>query len=74
MLSVKKEQLVCNLKSDVVWLARFCMRDDQLAGLCTDEVGVANFVGALWQLGGDAWVVCVAVCDFIIHSLVPRHL
>ena len=30
------------------------MGDEQLAGPCTDNVGIAFFVGALWQLGGGA--------------------
>ena len=38
------------------------MVDDLIAEPYTDEVGVANFVGALWELGGGAWVFCVAVC------------
>ena len=38
------------------------MVDDLIAEPYTDEVGVANFVGALWELGGGAWVICVAVC------------
>ena len=33
------------------------MGDDQLAGPCTGDVGIANSVGVLWQLGGDAWLV-----------------
>ena len=28
------------------------MVDDGLAVPCTDGVGVANFVGALWSMGG----------------------
>ena len=66
------EQLVYLLKSHTVWLARFCMGDDQLAGPCTDDVGFANSVGALWLLGGGAWgsvllivvVVCLGVTCF----------
>ena len=38
------------------------MGDDLLAGPCTGDVGVTNSVGALWQLGGGAWLVCVAIC------------
>ena len=38
------------------------MGDDVLAGPCTRIVGVANSVGALWSVGGGAWVVCVVVC------------
>ena len=30
----KQQQLVCLLKSHAVWLARICLRCDQLAGLC----------------------------------------
>ena len=33
------------------------MVDDRLTGHCTDDVGVALFVGALWSLGGCAWVL-----------------
>ena len=25
-------------------------------------MGAVNFIGALWHLGGGAWLVCVAVC------------
>ena len=35
---------------------------DQLAGPCTDDVGIANSIGALWVLGGGAWVICVVDC------------
>ena len=28
------------------------MGDDQLAGPCTSDVGVANSVSALWKVGG----------------------
>ena len=63
VVTTDQEQLACNLKSHAVWLARFCMGDDPLAGPCTDNLGVALFVGALWQLGGGAWLVCVAVCS-----------
>ena len=38
------------------------MGDDVRAGLCTGNVGIANSVGAQWQLGGGAWVICVVVC------------
>ena len=38
------------------------MVDDGLAGLYTDDMGVAYFVGALRSIGGGAWLVCVAVC------------
>ena len=38
------------------------MGDDLLAGHCTDEVGFADSVGALWSVGDGAWLVCVAVC------------
>ena len=58
----KVEQLVSLLSSHAFWPGRICMGNDQLAGPCTDDVGVAFFVGALWQLGGGAWVVCVVVC------------
>ena len=37
------------------------MVDHGLAGPCTDSVGVANSVGALWSLGGGAWLICGVV-------------
>ena len=46
----------------------FCIGDDQLAGPCTDDVGVANSVGALWLLGGGAWVICVVDCCGCLSS------
>ena len=49
-----KKQLVSLLKSHASGLARFCMGDDQL---CTGDVGVTNFVGALWSLGGCSWLL-----------------
>ena len=55
------KQLACNSSPHMSGLARFCMGDDLLAGPCTDEVGIANSISALWQLVGGAWVVCVAV-------------
>ena len=51
----KREQLVPLSSSHASGLARICMRDDQLAQPCTGNVGVANFVGALWSEGGGAW-------------------
>ena len=30
------------------------MEDDKLTGPCTGNVGIANFVNALWQLSGGA--------------------
>ena len=38
------------------------MVDEGLAAPCTNDVGVAGSIGALWSVGGGAWVVCVAVC------------
>ena len=38
------------------------MVDDWLAGQCSDFLGVANSVGALWSKSGGAWLICVAVC------------
>ena len=40
------------------------MEDDRLAGHCTSNVGVANSVGVLWQLGGGARV---DFCMFKMH-------
>ena len=42
------EQLVSLLKSHESELARICMVNNRLAGPCTDNVGIANSVGALW--------------------------
>ena len=39
-----------------------CMGDDGLAGPCTGNVGVANSVGALWQLGGGALALFFVFC------------
>ena len=37
------------------------MLHDRLAGPGTDDVGVANSVGALRSIGGGAWLVGVVV-------------
>ena len=50
-VSVDVQQLVPHLKSHAVGLGRFCMEDDQLAGPCTGEWGVAKSVVALRLLG-----------------------
>ena len=50
------------------------MGDDQLVGPFTGEVGVANSVGALWQLGGGASVVCVSVCCGCLAGGNPFYL
>ena len=46
------------------------MESDGLAGTCTDDVGVARSVGALWLLGGGAWLIGVIVCSgcFVSHN------
>ena len=69
------QQLACNSSSNASGLARICMGDDVLAGPCTDNVGVANSVAALWLLGGGAWVVCIllyvhlrGICVFPLPS------
>ena len=41
------QQLVYLLWSNAVWVGRFCMGDDQLAGPYTHDVGIANSIGAL---------------------------
>ena len=45
------------------------MEDDQLAGPCTSDVGVANSVGALWSVGGGALVFCISVFLFVVVVL-----
>ena len=37
------------------------MVDDRLAGPCTSNLDVANSVGALWSIGGGAWLVSVEI-------------
>ena len=43
-------------------LARIRMGDDLLAGPSNDNVGVVDSVGALWSIGGGAWLVFVVFC------------
>ena len=38
------------------------MGNDVLAGMCTNDVGVASFVCALWQLGGGALALFFVFC------------
>ena len=50
-----------------------------LAGPCPDVVGIANSVGALWLVGGGAWLVCVVVCSgclggYLFYWLVSRQM
>ena len=40
----KDKQLVSLLRPHSVWVGRFCMGDDQLAGPCNDDVGIVNFM------------------------------
>ena len=62
----RDQQLVPTSSSHASGLAEYCMGHDQLAGPCTSDVGVANSIGALWSLGGCAWVFCVAVCCCLV--------
>ena len=64
-------QLICLLKSHAVWLARICMGDDQLAGLCM--VPAWCFWTAWWWCmvlwGEPVWVVFFCTC-FVMHYYV----
>ena len=56
------EQLVPLLMCGKVWLVRICLRSDGQAESCTDKVGVAHFVDALWWLSGSTCVCMWALC------------
>ena len=46
------------------------MGDDLLAGPSNDNVGVADSVGALWSIGGGAWLVFVFFVVVILLGVI----